>query len=172
MGKQKSIFITQKNTLYCILKLNNNEIVASGLGGTFFYNLKEKKQKCFLEKVKCNNIYSLIRINNNQILTFYNNIFSIVDINNMNTIQHEIIINNFYGIIYKGLYLFFIYSYESLFYHKIFHINKIQNKTNEIDKKIEELSKGNMLLLCDFQSNNYAYYSTNAEFEILNIIFN
>ena len=90
----------------------------------------------------------------------------------MNTIQHEIIINNFYGIIYKGLYLFFIYSYESIFYHKIFHIIKIQNKTNEIDKKIEELSKGNMLLLCDFQSNNYAYYSTNAEFEILNIIFN
>ena len=61
----------------------------------------------------------------------------------MNTIQHEIIINNFYGIIYKGLYLFFIYSYESIFYHKIFHIIKIQNKTNEIDKKIEELYNKN-----------------------------
>lgn len=53
----------------------------------------------------------------------------------MNTIHHEIIINNFYGIINKGVYLFFLYSYESIFYHKIFHINKIKIKQMKLIKR-------------------------------------
>lgn len=48
MGKQKNAYLLhKKNTLYCILKLNNNEIVVSGFGGTFFYNLKAKNKSVF-----------------------------------------------------------------------------------------------------------------------------
>ena len=170
-----AILLKKYNSIYSILKLNDNEIVASGLGGTFFYDLNECKLKNKLDDVKCQNKHSLIRINEKEILTFYKNTIYIVSINNKEiSLKQTIDIENYEGIIKKGIFLFLLNSKNQEIYATVYTIKK-DNQKNTINPfnlpDNKPLAKGNLSFLCDSQTNYFALYTLSGEVTMINIDF-
>ena len=173
---ENAILLKKYNTIYSILKLNDNEIVASGLGGTFFYDLNECKLKKKLDDVKCQNICSLIRINENEILTFYKNTIYIVSINSKEiSLTQKIEIENYEGIIKKGIFLFLLNSKNQEIYAKVYTVIKNSNQKNTINPfnlpSNKSIASGNLTFLCDSRTNYFALYTLSGEVTMINIDF-
>lgn len=173
---ENAILLKKYNTIYSILKLNDNEIVASGLGGTFFYDLNECKLKKILDNVKCQNKYSLIRINEKEILTFYKNTIFIVSINSKEiSLTQTIEIENYVGIIKKGIFLFLLNFKNQEIYATVYTVIKNKEQKNTINPfnlpGNISLASGNLTFLCDSQTNFFALYTLSGEVTMINIDF-